>query len=71
MKKEILNNLDRYPYFKVLNVSKNKKLKLKKEFFSLAKKLGKTRHQNINKDKIIEIKPNLKKINFLKKKILK
>jgi alpha-ketoglutarate-dependent taurine dioxygenase len=68
MKKEILKNLDRYPYFKILSIPKNKKYKLKKEFFSVAKKLGETRYQNLKKDKIVEIKPNLKKINLLKKK---
>ena len=60
MKKEILKNLDRYPYFKILSIPKYKKYKLKKEFFSVAKKLGETRYQNLKKDKIVEIKPNLK-----------
>lgn len=68
MKKEILKTLDRYPYFKILSIPKNKKHKLKEEFFSIAKKLGETRPQNFKRDRIVEIKPNLKKINLLKKK---
>tara|TARA_X000001036_G_C20280138_1_gene643987 strand:- start:50 stop:484 length:435 start_codon:yes stop_codon:yes gene_type:complete len=68
MKSNILKKIDKYPYFKILKISQKKNLKLKNDFFSFAKQLGKVRSQNNKKEKIIEIKPNLKKINLLKKR---
>ena len=69
-KKELLNNLNSHPYFAVLSINSvypNVKKNLKKNFFNFAKTLGQIRYQNLKKDKIIEIKPNLKKIDELKK----
>lgn len=69
-KKELLNNLNSHPYFEVLSINSvypNAKKNLKKKFFNFAKNLGQIRYQNFKKDKIIEIKPNFKKINELKK----
>ena len=68
MKSNILKKIDKYPYFKIIKISQKKNLKLKNDFFSFAKQLGKVRSQNNKKEKIIEIKPNLKKINLLKKR---
>lgn len=71
IKKELLNNLDSFPYFKVFSIKKidpDAKFNLKKNFYKFAQKLGKIRSQNFKKNKIIEIKPDLKKIFQLKKK---
>jgi len=68
MKSNILKKIDKYPYFKILNISQNQNLKLKNDFLSFAKRLGKVRSQNSKNEKIIEIKPNLKKIVALKNK---
>ena len=51
-----------------INISQNQNLKLKNDFLSFAKRLGKVRSQNSKNEKIIEIKPNLKKIVALKNK---
>ena len=70
-KRELIDNLDKQPYYKVFSIRKidrNAKKNLKKNFYNFAKKLGKIRYQNFKKDKIIEIKPDLKKIRKLKKK---
>ena len=70
-KKELLNNLDNFPYYKVFSIQKidpDAKFNLKKNFYKFAQKLGKIRNQNYKKNKIIEIKPDLKKISQLEKK---
>ena len=70
-KKALIDNLDNQPYYKVFSIKKidkNAKKNLKKNFYNFAKKLGKIRYQNFKKDKVIEIKPDLKKIRKLKKK---
>lgn len=69
-KKELLSSINSKPYFRILSIKSiypKVEKNLKKNFFNFAKSLGKIRHQNFRKDKIIEIKPDLKKINELKK----
>ena len=72
--KKIFNDLNYPPFFNVFTIqqiypesSKN----LKTNFISFAKKLGKIKYQNLKKDKIIEIKPDLKKIKKLESKKIK
>ena len=67
-KKKLLQDLNSTPYFSVLSINKiypKTKKNLKINFLNFAKSLGRIRYQNFKKDKIIEIKPNLKKINEL------
>ena len=69
-KKELLSSINSKPYFTILSIKSiypKVEKNLKKKFFYFEKNLGKIRHQNFRKDKIIEIKPDLKKINELKK----
>ena len=68
MKQNILKKLENYPYYKILKIPNQKEKELKTKFLIYATKLGKIRSQNNDKDKIIEIKPNIKKIKNLKKK---
>ena len=68
MKQNILKNLENYPYYKILKIPNQKDNELKEKFLLYATKLGRIRSQNNDKDKIIEIKPNIKKIKNLKKK---
>ena len=68
MKQNILKNLENYPYYKILKIPNQKDNELKAKFLLYATKLGRIRSQNNDKDKIIEIKPNIKKIKNLKKK---
>lgn len=70
LKKNILKKLNHYPYYSVFSIKKfdiNSNNDLKKNFFYFANRLGKIRYQNLKKDKILEIKPDLKKIFQLKK----
>ena len=67
-KKKLLKALNSPPHFSILSINKiypDTKKSLKKNFLNFATSLGKIRYQNSKKDKIIEIKPNLKKINEL------
>ena len=62
-KKELLSSINSKPYFTILSIKSiypKVEKNLKKNFFDFAKSLGKIRHQNFRKDKIIEIKPDLK-----------
>ena len=67
MKQNILK-LENYPYYKILKIPNQKEKELKTKFLIYATKLGKIRSQNNNKDKIIEIKPNIKNKKILKKR---
>ena len=60
MKQNILKKLENYPYYKILKIPNQKEKELKTKFLIYATKLEKY-SQNNNKDKIIEIKPNIKK----------
>lgn len=68
MKQNIFKKLENYPYYKILKIPNQRDKELKSKFLLYATKLGKIRSQNNNKDKIIEIKPNIKKINSLKER---
>ena len=63
----LLNSLKKEPYFKIIKKYKNKK-NLKKTFYNFATDLGNIVPQNKDNKKILEIKPNLKKISQLKEK---
>lgn len=68
-KKELLTQINNFPYYKVFSIKKiypKSKNNLRLNFLNFAKSLGKIRDQNAKKDKIIEIKPDLKKIRELK-----
>ncbi len=59
--------LNSSPYFVVVKSKQDTGKNLKYSFIKHAKKLGKICPQNKNKDQILEIKANLKKIDLLKK----
>ncbi len=67
IKNNIENSLNQEPYYKIIRNFKSNK-NLKKTFLNFAKNLGNILPQNKENKKVLEIKPNLKKISQLKKK---
>ena len=68
MRSNLIKSLKARPYFKVIRNFESRNQNLKKEFYDFAKSFGKIVSQNKQNKKILEIKPNIKKIKILKKK---
>ena len=64
----LVKTLNKHPYYKIIKNFEKIDVVLKDKSLTFAKQLGPLRVQNSKKDKIVEIRPNLKKIKFLVRK---